>query len=278
MIHPRFAVLGALLLLLGWLGATAWEAKGDLPTMALSLSDSAAGCNLPGLAARGYLLAAQIERKRLYAAGFDRNSPDGKRLLAEIITTRLAAARLLLQAGYLPAAEAIALEGAQADYANPDARALLLEIRLRGPAAESARRDLMLLLLKQPQPQLLSLLGSTFARQGLRDDARACFERGLALSPDHVPTLLALADLDAAEAKRAAAATLVQKAVAVASSPQDKRLALAAQAQLCPDAGRRWLLVRAWWQFHQVSLLLGLAYALFLLSPAWLGLRRRRGN
>ena len=274
MMRPLFALLGALAILLGWLGVIAVQTNGDPPAMVLSLADSAERCHLPWLAARGYLLAAQWERARLNAGGSDRDSAAGRALVQRIIATRMAAARLLLQEGYTQAAEQIALEGARADFDDLQARALLLEVRLRGERAEEARRELMALLLKQETPQLLCLLGSSFAREGNKEDAAGCYERALQLDGEHVPTLVAQAELQTG----AGAANLLKKAAGAAATADERELVAAAQRRLAAGDTAVAEAASQWWLAHHISLLLVLAYVLFLASPGLRGLLRGRGE
>ena len=276
MMRPLFAVLGALALLVGWLAAVVVQAQGDPAAITLALGDSAQRSHLPGLAARGYLLSAAIERRRLYASGVDRTSPAGQALIRHIIATRLAAARLLLQSGYVDAAESIALEGARADFDDLQARALLLEVRLRGDEPEAARREVMLMLLKRPHPQLLTLLGSSFARDGNSADAAACYERALQLAPAHLPALLAYAQLQADQRQPDAARALLAKAAAAATTAAERQTVADATARLSTGCTPAWAGLQAWCNLHAISLLLAAAYMLFLVSPALLALVTRQ--
>lgn len=277
MVRPLAALLGALVLLLGWLAVVAVEVNGEPAAFVAALADGAERSHLPGLAARGYLLVADLEKRRLGAPGVERQSPAAQALLRHIVETRMAAARLLLGAGYEQAAEAIALEGARANFDDLAARALLLEIRLRGAQPQPARRELMLLLLKQEHPQLLCLLGNVFAREGNTEDAVACYQRALAATPEHVPSLLAYARLAAATGQPQVAADLVVRAAAAAAGPEERRQAALARQRLAEAPLPLLGPVQAWWGEHSVTALLALAYLVFLLSPGlWRRLRGRR--
>lgn len=276
MIRPLLAILGAVALLVGWLAVVAVQAGGDPATMALALGDSAQRAHLPGLAARAYLLSAETERRRFYASGVDRASAAGQVMIRRLITTRMAAARLLLQSGYVDAAENLALEGARADFGDLQARALLLEVRLNGEEPEAARREVMLLLLKEQHPQLLTLLGNSLRRDRHPEEAVACYERALKLAPEHLPALLAYARLQAGENHAQAAQTLLSKASAAATTADERQAVAQAEADL--NAGKRplWTGVQTWCSLHSVSLLLAVLYLLFLVSPAVLSIARHR--
>lgn len=274
MVRPLYAIFGALVILLVWLGLVLYEANGDTAATAISLADSAARASLPGLAARGYLLAADVERQRLGSSGIARDSAAGQALIRRIIDTRMAAARLLLQKGYVEAAEAIALQGAQADFDDIQARALLLEVRLRGDHPEEARRELMLRLVREQPPQLLYLLGNSFARENKQDDAAACFERALKLAPDHAPSLLALAQIRAREGQQTAAMALENQAQQAAAT-RDKPTAMeVANEPVAHTLSAADLGVSHWCSRRWPSLALAGVYLLFLISPSLLSLGR----
>lgn len=278
MVRPLYAVLGAIAMLLLWLGLVVYESGGDAAGTAMSLADSAARASLPGLAARGYLLAADLERQRLEQCGVARDSAAGQALIRRIIATRMAAARLLLQKGYVDAAEAIALQGARADFDDVQARALLLEVRLRGQQPQAARRELMLQLLRQEHPQLLCLLGNSFAREGKTDDAAACFERALKLAPDHVRSLLALAQLRARAGQAQAAAELVDQAGRAATTADERAVVEAARTATTPTVASTHTRASHWCTERWPSLAAAAMYLLFLLSPLLLGSLRGRPN
>lgn len=272
MMRPLVALIGALALLVAWLGLVMVQAKGNPALFALALGDSAQRSNLPGLAARAYLLSAEIQRRRLYSPEIERDSTAGQSLIRQIIATRMAAARLLLQSGYVAAAERIALEGARADFDDLQARALLLEVRLRGDKSGASRRELMLMLLNEEQPQLLCLLGTSFAREGKLEDAAAAYERALASDADHVPSLVALAELRAKQDDTTMAETLLQRAAASAEGPTERDLVLAVsrRLQLSPAGPLSGLC--DWCGAHGPSLIVLLLYVLFLISPALMGI------
>lgn len=279
MIRPRFAILGALVVLVGWLAVVVVEAGGDAALVARSLADSAQRCRLPGLAARGYLLAAGLDKHRL-DNGVDRHSAAGRQLIERLIGARLAAARLLLQSGYIAAAERIALEGARADFDDRQARALLLEVRLRGDRAEEARRELMLRLLQREEPQLLYLLGNSFltAAAGATDDARACYARALQLDPDHVPTLVALAKLEHAEGHTDLGRKTLAQAEAAAVSADQKELVTRARHHLSARSSPLAQSLGVWGQAHGTSAVLAGVYLAFLLLPTWRKLLANTGH
>lgn len=275
MVRPLYAMLGALAIVLVWLGLVVYEAGGEAPALAVSLADSAARAALPGLAARGYLLAADLQRQRLNTSGVARDSAAGQALLRGIIATRLTAAALLFEKGYVEAAEAIALQGAQADFDDVQARALLLEVRLKGDQPEAAQREVMLQLLKQEHPQLLCLLGSSLLRDGNTEDAAACFERALKLAPDHVRSLLALADVRSRQGQAQAAAALVDQAARAAVTADERVAVEAARGGGPDDALAEIMRMGRWCGERWPSLALAGFYLLFLASPTLIAASRR---
>lgn len=270
MMRPLFAFLGAVVLCLLWLGLVVYQTGGDLAAGLASLGDSAQRAHLPGLAAKLYLQASVQERHRLQGA--DRASAAGKLLVQRIISHRMAAARTLLQAGYVEAAERIALEGARANYDDLQARALLLEIRLQGRDPDAARRELMLMVLKQEDPQLLCLLGQAFAAERREADAESFYRRALSRDGGHLPSLLGMARLAAARGDRQALNDWLRQAAQGAERPDEKR----AVARLTPPAADPWQ--RAWGTVATLgrerggALLLALAYIVFLFVPSLYGL------
>lgn len=272
MMRPGFAVLGAVVLVVVWCGLIAVQTNGDLAAALASVGDSAQRARLPGLAAKAHLMASVQERQRLQT--LDRKSPAAEALVQRIIARRLAAARTLLDAGQVAAAERVALEGARADYGDVQARALLLEIRLRGRDPEAARRELMLTVLQNEHPQLLALLGQAFADLNRPADAESFYRRALSRDPTHVASLLGMAQVAAARGEAAAVTQWLGQAAAAAERPDEKR----AVARLRPLAGSPWnramVAVQAFASNHGGSLLFGLAYLAFLFSPVLYGLLR----
>jgi len=276
MVRPLFALIGAVALLLVWLGLVVYQANGDVPSAVAGLGDGAQRVRLPGLAAEAYLLSSRLDQRRLQ--GLDRQSVPGRQLVQRIIVRRMAAARVLLQAGYISAAERVALEGARADYDDLQARALLLEIRLHGPDPEAARRELMLMVLKQEHPQLLSLLGDAFAASGRPDDAERFYRRALTRDGGHLPALLGMAQLAAARHRRDEVSAWLDKAAQMAEGPDEKR----AVARLRPSDPQPLVQARQVAQFmgreHGGSALFLAAYLIFLVSPSLYGAKRRGGE
>lgn len=276
MVRPLYAILGALIILVGWLGLVALRSRGEAAAMAMSLADSAARAALPGCAARGYLLAADLERQRLLASDVARDSAAGQALVRRIIAARMAAARVLLEAGYVEAAEAIALQGAQADFDDVQARALLLEVRLRGGRPEAARRELMRQLVKREDPGLLCLLGNSFLRSGHAAEAEACLQRALKLQPHHVRSLLALAALERAQGHTRDATALREQAGQAAVTADERAAVADAEAPASGDVAAAAARMGEWGAERWPSLAVVCVYLLFLASPAVFGPLWRR--
>jgi tetratricopeptide (TPR) repeat protein len=270
MIRRRWALVAALVLLAGWLGVIAYQSEGDPGLMIHSLGDSARRSSLPGLAAHAYLLAADWDRRQLYALSGERTGPAQQALVERIIAARLAAARILLDAGEVASAERVALEAARADYEHVGARAMLLEARLQGQKAQSARRDLMRLLLREEHPQVLYLLAESFIAENSLADAESTLQRALALDAGHFPSRLAWVKLQMARRDRQAALAALQQAQDAADTPARRQQVAALQQALYPERADWTLPLRHWLTDHWVTLLVALVYLLFLTSPTWL--------
>lgn len=131
------------------------------------------------------------------------------------------------------------------------------------------------MLLRQEHPQLLSLLGNTFAASGRLDDARSFYERALTRDARHLPALLGMAQLAAARYDRRGVNAWLDQAAQVAEGPDEKR----AVARLRPPApqplAQSWQVVRFLGREHGGSALFLAAFLLFLFSPGLYGLIRR---
>jgi tetratricopeptide (TPR) repeat protein len=279
MVRPVSAFLGGVLLLVGWLVWVAHEAHWRPAEIASSLADSAARCRLPGLSARGHLLAAELLRRELHAGRLDRASAAGRSLVREIAAERLAAARILLDEGYPGAAEAVALEAARADFTDVAARALLLETRLQGPQADVARRELMLLLLEGENPRVLYVLGKALSSLDDSRDAASYLRRAQQLDPRYFPVYAALADLALSQHDRNAALSWLRQAAALARTGAEHAAVIQLRTQADPEFTSPQVAlaqVRLWWQEHGLGALAALGYLGFLLSPWWSGPLRRR--
>lgn len=270
MVRPLWAVVGALVLLLGWLALVGYGAAWDPAATVQSLSDSAVRCRLPGIAARGYLLATEWRRAQLQARGPAREDAASQRLVQEIIALRLAAARTLLEAGYPAAAEQVALAAARADYNDVSARALLLETRLEGTQAQAARRELMLLVLAGEHPRVLYALGKALSRSPDTQEAEGYLRAAQRLDPQFVPAYLLLARLALARQDRATALQWLALAGQVALTRGDREAVLRVRAEADPRFRAQVALLRLWWEAHWGSVIALSAYLLFLLTPAWL--------
>jgi hypothetical protein len=281
MVRPVWALLGGGLLLVGWLVWVAYEAHWSPAETASSLADSAARCRLPGLSARGHLLAADLLRRELHAEGLDRQSAASRRLVREVAAERMAAARILLEEGYPGAAEAVALEAARADFTDIEARALLLETRLQGPGREAARRELMLLLLEREHPRVLHVLGKALSSLSDNRDAASYLRRAQQLDPRYFPVYPALAGLALAQHDRNAALSWLRQGAALARTGAEREATIQLQMRADPGftaAQVALARVELWWQEHSVSALVVLGYLGFLLSPWWSGPLRRRSR
>jgi tetratricopeptide (TPR) repeat protein len=274
MMRPLFALFGAVALLLVWLGLVVYQAGGDMASAVAALGDSAQRVHLPGLAAKAYLQASRLDQYALALVG--RQSVCGPQLIQQIIKRRLAAARVLLDAGYVPAAERIALEGARADFGDLQARAMLLEVRLHGPDPDAARRELMLLVLQEEHPRLLSLLGQAFAASGRLEDARSFYQRALTRDPSYLPALLGMAQLAAAGYDRNEINKWLDQAARAAETPDEKRAVARLRPPMRQPLQQAWTVTRSLAREHGGSALFLAAFLVFLFSPSLAHLIRRR--
>jgi tetratricopeptide (TPR) repeat protein len=268
MLRPIYAVLLAWVLLLGWLGLVAYRAEG-VPSRVVGLLAEAADRNhLPGLAAQGYLLSSELDREVIRAASLAHKAVDRQQIIRQIITRRLATARLLLEAGYPAAAERIALEAARADFADVPARVLLLEIRMGSERGEEARRELLRLLVRGEDPQLLVLLGRSFMQSKSYPDAQQTLQRAYALAPKHLPTLLALSELAWRQSDLRSARRWLDQAWGATATDAERVRIVAQRLKVDPAYGARPVLLRLWWTQHSVTVVVLLAYLLLLFSPS----------
>lgn len=277
MVRPIYAVVGAVVLLLGWLALVSYQARGEPAAAVESLADSAERCRLVGIAARGYLLAADLRRQELDRHGRHAGDETSRRLMAQIVTLRTKAARTLLDHGYRAAAEAVALQAARADYGDLQARALLLETRLGTPAGSTAKRELMLLLLQGEHPQVLYVLGKALLGGPDPQEAAGYLQRALELDPSHFPTYAALCQLALATNDRVSALYWLDRAVTIARGSWERELLVRLRAAADPRYQPLPSLLGLWWREHWVSVVIALSYLVFVFCPLWLvHLYRRR--
>lgn len=270
MVRPVYAVLGAVVLVLGWLALVAYQARWEPAAAVESLADSAERCRLVGIAAKGYLLAADLRRQELERLGRRSGDETSRRLIAQIVTLRTKAARVLLDSGYREAAEAVALQVARADYGDLQARALLLETRLGSPAGSTARRELMLMLLKGEHPQVLYVLGKALAAGPHAKEAAGYLQRALELDPSHFPTYVALCELALAENDRGSALHWLERAATVANGRAQRELLVRLRGIADPRYQPLPVLAGLWWCEHWVGVATALGYLVFVFSPLWL--------
>lgn len=281
MLRPVGAVLVALVFLGAWLGLIAYQAGGSAPAMVATLADSADRNGLAGLAAQGYLAAARLVAQELHAGRVAPDSARGQELLEAIVGYRCAAARLLLEGGHPRAAEAVALEAAQAQYNDVAARALLLEARSSGEAtqAAAARRELMVLLLRGEQPEVLYALGQALLRTSAADEAEGYLQRAAQRGPQHVPSRLALAETALGRGELQAARAWLTSLARIPLTPSESRAFQRLDAETRPEPYWRPTRLVVWASEHGVSALMVVAFLAVLFSPTLTTLvaRRRSG-
>lgn len=273
-VRPLWAIVGLLLLLLLWLGLVLAQDHGDVPSALTTLARSAERSGLPGLAAQCHLLAADCYRRRL--GSMDHRKPEAEPLLHAIARSRMAAARQLMHAGNTAGAERIALEGARANFDDVEARILLLETRLQGTQTDSARRELMLLLLREEHPQALYLLGKSFEAERRLDDAESFFRRALQIDPRHLACILGLSEIQIARRDRPGALALLGQTEALSLTAKEKREVARVRQQADPSLTSRFEMPLYWFSQHYGSVVFGLIYVFFLFTPLWLSLLRDR--
>ncbi|MEN6645593.1 MAG: tetratricopeptide repeat protein [Armatimonadia bacterium] len=274
--RPLWALLGLLTLLVLWLGLVLVQERGDVPSALTTIARSAERSGLPGLAANCHLLTADCYRRRL--GQMDHRKAEAQPLLRAIARSRMAAARQLMQAGNTAGAEGIALEGARADFDDVEARILLLETRLQGTQTDAARRELMLLLLRQEHPQALYLLGRSFEAEQRLDDAESFFRRALQIDPRHLASILGLSEVHIARRDRPGALALLGQASTLSLSAKEKREVARVRQQADPSLTSRFEMPLYWCSQHYGSVVFGLIYVLFLFTPLWLSLLRERSQ
>lgn len=275
-VRPLWAFVGLLSLLVLWLGLVLAQQRGDVPQALTTIARSAERSGLPGLAAQCHLLAADCYRRRL--GQMDHRKPEAEPFLRAIARSRMAAARQLMQAGNTAGAERIALEGARANFDDVEARILLLETRLQGTQTDSARRELMLLLLREEHPQALYLLGKSFGAERRLDDAESFFRRALQIDPRHLASILGLSEIKIARRDRPGALALLGQAEALSLTAKEKREVARVRQQADPSLTSRLEMPLYWLSQHYGSVIFGLIYVLFLFTPLWLNLLRGRSQ
>lgn len=275
MVRPLFALLGVLVIIAGWLTFVAYEVNWDPARAVHSTALTAEQAGLRGLAAQAGLWAVELHRRELQ--NHDREAPAGRARLEHIIEIRMWVARLLLQGGSVEAAEAVAADALRADFTNKAAFALLQEIRLAGTDRDTARRTLILSLLEQEHPDVLVVLGKAFLGEGSLDDAQACFDRALHISPEHSRAHLGTARVAVARDDRSGAMQALAKA---AQNPVDTYTAseirqLSDRITLAPR--QPWEAAWQWLSGYYPALCVAAGYLVFVFSPLWLApLHRRR--
>ncbi len=261
---------------LAWLGYAAnWQA-GDFYE---SLGHAALSWRLAGLSATCYAQAAEVHRADLLWAKYASDAAAEKAALNNVVRARMTAARVLLVAQRPHAALAFAEDAYRADYSNIAAAALLWRIRHATGIASEAKRELILLGLDNPAPEILAALGELFFADGDSEQGRRFAQRALSQSTRMAEAWLLLACIYADGGDKQSARRAVAKAWHCATDqPVVRHQAARLYLQLHPDrssllvAGRGidyWWQVAGYWVQDHSAFLAGLAaYLIFLFFPA----------
>ena len=290
MVRLRYAALFALLLTAGWLLWLGYVANWRQAVFCESLGEAALSWRLLGLGATCYSVAAASHRDELrhcLAIGDQAGESLARR---EVVRVRMTVARILLAARRPDAAVHFAEEAHRADPSDVGAAALMWRVRHAGGMTAQARRELMLLGLRDASSELLTALAALFLAEERFEQARDFASRARERDSRNAEAWLVLAQVLDHEGHSEDARQAIHKAIECAAAQPDVRLeASRLYLQLHPDKSQ-WMMagrgldywghlvvtrVAEYWAFA-----LGLGgYVLLLFSPALagaLGMRRFR--
>jgi tetratricopeptide (TPR) repeat protein len=290
MVRLRYAALAALLLVAGWLIWLAYVANWHHVAFYESLGEAALSWRLMGLAAVCYTQAADLHRAQMRYSAAVGDEAGEELSRQEVVRVRMIVARILLAAERPHAALHFAQQAHRADPKSIGAAALMWRVRHATGMTAAARRELMLLGLRAPAPEVLTALGEMFVSEGRAEQAADFATRAIEKASRSAEAWLVLARAHARDGHHEEARRAAEKAIECAvAQPVTRVHAGQLHLKLHPDSSQ-WLLgdrgLDYWWQLvatrvqEHVSFAVGLAgYLMFLLSPAIasaLGLRRLR--
>jgi len=212
-------------------------------------------------------------------AKYDSDAAAEELALSNVVRARMTAARVLLAAQRPHAALAFAEDAYRADYSNIAAAALLWRIRHATGMSSEAKRELILLGLDNPAPEILATLGELFFADGDSDQGRSFAQRALNQSTKMAEAWLLLARIHADDGDTQSARRAVAKAWHCATDrPVVRHQAARLYLQLHPDRSNLvvadrgidywWQVAGYWVQDHSAFLVSLAAYLIFLFFPA----------
>lgn len=279
MMRLRWSVLVAILMIVTWVGWLGYAAEWQPAPFYEALGRAAISWHLHGLGAFCFSQAADRYRVVLVTLADTPDAPERQMLTQAVIRARLTAARMLLSAGHPDGALAYAEEAHRADYDDVPAAALLWRVRQAAGMNEQARRELLLLGLESPVPDVLTALAVMFHTEGLDDRALDFAERATRVDAHHADAWLIQSQIYSSMGNTRSALSAAEKAWECSADAPDiraeaTRLRLALDPGTSPFllAGRgidHWGRVCVMWVTGHFTFLIGaLAYILFLFSPA----------
>lgn len=288
MLKLHWALLVALVMLVGWLAWLGYASDWYLPEFYERLAVSALSWRLVGLGGLCLTEAVDAYRAELAAAESAGDDVWQQTARGNVMRLRIELARLLLAEGHPDAALRLAEEAHRADYEDAHAAAFLWQVRHAANSPSEARKELLLLAMERPLPETLIALGEVALADGNMEDALyyASRARETAETNPELWYLLArvhLADSQHTEDARDAAARAV-------SLSQDRHVLAHHSRRVCLDidvakaqnGGRQgeavWLEVRAWLHDHWAFLAIAGGFVIVLASPGLIGLVRRNRN
>ncbi len=283
MVRLHYAALGAILLPAIWLAYLGYAADWQSGAFYERLGEAALSWRLAGLSATCYACAVEVHRGELLQAKYRAAPAAEEAALAKVVRARTIAARILLAAQRPYAALPFAESAYRADYRNTAAAALLWRARYAVGMTTEAKRELMLLGLDNPRPEILTALGELFLTEdkpaAALDFARRALEQSNKLAE---PWLLLGRIYGNAGDRRNASRAAAKAWECAAGEPDLQQQAAWMYVQFYPDrsnwsvAGRGldywWQAVSRWVQDHCAFLALSAAYLIFVFFP---GIARR---
>ncbi len=282
MVRPRSAALVLSISLIAWLTVTFARAGFDGAAVARSLGDELAQVGLPGVGSALLFQAAQAYESRAQALSQQHAAPH---LIARARTLagecELTLAGIFRERRNLPRARyhLIRARDRSPELALRAASELAYTDAASGPAGRTrAKRELLKLLVDHPDSPLPAyLVGRVFLEGGKAKEALHYLTQSLeAPGGDGYEVRLALAQAQSDLRNRQAATDQTRKALALASTPAEKRAAAALLAQLGAEHPNPSLIAaRTFVEQHWGGLLCLLLIVLVLFSPALLHLLGR---
>jgi tetratricopeptide (TPR) repeat protein len=285
MLRFRYAALGAVVMVVMWLAWLGYSVGWQAGPLYESVGEAAFSWRLAGISAASYAQAAEVYRGQLLTSRESGDKPVEKVALGNVVRARMIAARILLAAGRPNAAVAFAEQARRADMTDISAAALLWRVRYELGMTAEAKRELILLGMDNPAPEILATAGETFLAEGKSEQAMQFARRSLQQNSRLAEAWLLAARIYAADGEvqsALAAAAKAQECAALQPAIRHQAEQLWRRLQLDPgtSAGMHqrteyWLRLAASWAGDHVVFLMALAgYLLALFFPSLAGLLR----